>query len=341
MRLNYLDVLKCLAIIAVVLYHSGYLTYGYLGVDLFLVINGYLITKGLNRKILTAPATEATNTINYLSFEVSRFVRLLPVLLVAGLVCMVLGYFLMLPDDYENLSQSVIATNFFGNNILAAITTANYWDVVNEYKPLMHTWYVGVVMQFYIVYPILFYIARLDKKKPQRTLLILISALALLSLLVYFITTDNAQRFYYLPSRFFEFAAGGVIALTWKQHERIKIYNLVFAYICYLLLIALMAVNEAFIPSNIRLVVVVALSMVLITSCAELENGLTGNRIIAKIGAASYSIFLWHQVLLAFYRYSISSEFTVINYALFLVLMGILSWVTYQYMSPLENVALI
>lgn len=217
MRLKYLDVLKAFAIIAVMLYHSGVMPFGYLGVDLFLVINGYLITKSLNKKINLNEGF--TGFGSYLDFEVSRVVRLLPVLLVAGIVCMALGYWAMLPDDYENLSESVVATNLFGNNILAAITTKNYWDVVNEYKPLMHTWYVGVVMQFYIVYPFLFFLARLDKKTPKRSLLVMISTMAVISLLVYFGTTDVAQRFYYLPSRFFEFAAGGIVALTWKPQE--------------------------------------------------------------------------------------------------------------------------
>ena len=176
MRLKYLDVLKAFAIIAVVLYHSGFMPYGYLGVDLFLVINGFLITKGLSRKMLInsnlggcSPGILAARTNNngwkeYFDFELSRIVRLLPVLLVAGVACMSLGYFVMLPDDYENLSESVIATNLFGNNILSAITTKNYWDVVNEYKPLMHTWYVGLVMQFYLVYPLLFFLTRLLKE---------------------------------------------------------------------------------------------------------------------------------------------------------------------------------
>ncbi len=149
MRLKYLDVLKAFAIIAVVLYHSGFLTFGYLGVDLFLVINGYLITNGLCNKILiTNDLTciekgggeiQESGWRKYFDFELSRIIRLLPVLLVAGVVCMTIGFWAMLPDDYENLSESVIATNLFGNNILAAITTKNYWDVVNEYKPLMHT----------------------------------------------------------------------------------------------------------------------------------------------------------------------------------------------------------
>lgn len=330
MRLKFLDVLKAIAIIAVVLYHSGYLTYGYLGVDLFLVINGYFITKGLCNKVFNNTSSRMGE---YISFELSRIVRLLPVLLLASCVCMALGYYVMLPDDYENLSQSVIATNFFSNNILAAITTKNYWDVVNEYKPLMHTWYVGLVMQFYVVYPLLFYIARFNKKNPYRTLLILICVLLALSLMIYFLIKDDAQRFYYLPSRFFEFAVGGIVALIWKQNENSKLFRKIIAYLCYASLISLILINQPIMPSNIRLVIVVALSVVLISSSTELENVITGNNIIAKIGAASYSIFVWHQILLAFYRYSISSEFTILSYILLVTMVGVLSWLTYKFIE--------
>lgn len=239
----------------------------------------------------------------------------------------------MLPDDYENLCETVVATNLFGNNILAAITTKNYWDVVNEYKPLMHTWYVGVVMQFYIVYPILFYLAKFDKKNPHHTLVVLISTLAVISLLVYFGTTDVAKRFYYLPSRFFEFAVGGIVAMTWKPQEGEKTFHKWFVYVCYALLLALMVVNYEIIPANLKLVAIVALSVVLVMSSSVLENCITGNSVLAKIGAASYSIFVWHQVLLAFYRYSISSHFTVVSYILFLVAVALLSWLTYQFIE--------
>lgn len=329
MRLRYLDVLKAFAIISVVLYHSGFMPIGYLGVDIFLVINGYLITKSLNKR-LTLKGISVFRS--YFIFEASRVVRLLPVLLVAGIFCMALGFWTMLPDDYENLSESVVATNFFSNNILSAITTKNYWAVANDYKPLMHTWYVGLVMQLYIVYPILILFAKLDRKAPQRTLLVMISTLAVISLLVYFGTTDVAQRFYYLPSRFFEFAVGGIVALTWNPHEGDTFHSW-FVYVCYALLLALMAVNIEEIPANLKLVTVVALSVVLVMSSSTLENKVTANRVLARVGAASYSIFVWHQVLLAFYRYTFSIHFTIVSYMIVLIIVVLLSWLTYHFIE--------
>lgn len=171
-RFAYLDVLKAIAVIAVVLYHVGFLKYGYLGVDVFLVIAGFLVTRSIQKR--------SSSDGWYCKFLVDRISRLLPVLLVAGFVVMAIGWFAMLPDDYENLGESVVATNLFANNILSAITTGDYWNIANEYKPLMHTWYVGLLMQFCLVYPLLFYLAKLDKRTPRRTLLVIICSLALL-----------------------------------------------------------------------------------------------------------------------------------------------------------------
>ena len=344
MRIKYLDVLKAFAIIAVVLYHTGLMTYGYLGVDLFLVIAGFLTTRSLYAKIIVPRIVSddqmtRDGKASYIDFEISRIIRLLPPLLVSGVFCMMLGYFVMLPDDYENLSESVVATDGFFNNILAAITTKNYWDISNEYKPLMHTWYVGVVMQFYIVYPILFYLSLLNKRNTKRALLTMIGTLTVVSLLIYFGISSDAERFYYLPSRFFEFAVGGIVALIYSSKED-KPFGNGFVYICYVLLLFLMAFNVEIMPSTIRLVVVVALSCVLISSQAVLENNITGCNVLAKIGAASYSIFVWHQVLLAFCRYTWTNDFTFGVYAVLLVATIILSWLSYELIEQGINTGL-
>lgn len=328
-RQAYLDVLKAIAIIAVVLYHSGLVKYGYLGVDIFLVLSGFLVTKSLDRRILPSDHAGGEKRCGYVMFLSSRVLRLLPVLLVAGLVTMAVGWFTMLPDDYENLSESVVATNLFANNILSAITTGDYWNIANDYKPLMHTWYVGLLLQICLVYPLLFYIARLDKKAPRKTLLIIISSLAVLSLLAYFGCSNDAHRFYYLPSRFYEFALGGIAALVYEP-ERDKPFRPAFSYLCYALLLALMFVGYRLLPDSIRLVLVVGLSVVLVMSGGALDNGVTSNKVLAKIGVASYSIFVWHQVLLAFYRYIFGNQFTVWSYLLLLAAVGVVSWASYR-----------
>lgn len=162
MRVKFIDVLKAVAIVAVVFYHMEYLKYGYLGVDLFLVVNGYFVTMILERKWDSIESIGKKPNFfkeGYL-FILDRVLRLLPVLLVAMVFCLLWGFFVMLPDEYENLCESVVATDLFSNNILQSIVAKDYWDVDNLYKPLMHTWYVGVLMEFYIVYYIIYYFAK-------------------------------------------------------------------------------------------------------------------------------------------------------------------------------------
>ena len=115
-----IDAIKGICIIAVVLYHMGFLKSGYLGVDAFFVINGYFIIPILLKKI-------SEYDFSYLSFIKKRLNRLLPLVTIVSLVALLLGYFLMLPDDYENLAQSVIASNMMSENVLSAFTTKNYW----------------------------------------------------------------------------------------------------------------------------------------------------------------------------------------------------------------------
>ena len=120
----------------------------------------------------------------------------------------------MLPDDFENTAQSVVATNFFCNNILESITTKNYWDVGNEYKPLMHTWYVGLLMQFYILVPLLlFFIGRFVKDKNIRKYINIcfMMCIGTISLTLYLTTDNECAKFYYLPYRLYEFCAGSLV----------------------------------------------------------------------------------------------------------------------------------
>ena len=121
------------------------------------------------------------------------------------------GILTMLPDDLENLAQSVIATNLFGNNILQAMTTKNYWDIVNEYDPLMHTWSLSIEEQYYMLYPLLFIFLR---NKLKKFLLPLLIALTFGSLTLLFSSYEDYQKFYFLPFRFFELATGGLRLFT-------------------------------------------------------------------------------------------------------------------------------
>ena len=170
--------------LAVIAFHFGYLPNGFLGVDIFFVISGFLITRIIYKEI-------DDKRFSIINFYLRRTRRIIPLALFISLLSLVVGIATMLPNDLENLAQSVIATNLFSNNILQAITTKNYWDVVNEYKPLMHTWTLGVEEQYYLLYPWLFMLVG-----KEAWLLPIVSTFGAASLILYLSPYQEFQKFY-------------------------------------------------------------------------------------------------------------------------------------------------
>ena len=213
-----LDALKGIAIIAVFLFHLGLLKSGYLGVDAFFVINGFLVIPSIVKKI-------GNKDFSFFSFLEKRVVRLLPLIVLASFLSLVLGVILMLPDDLENLSQSVVASNVMSQNILSAITTKNYWAVSNDFKPLMHLWYVGVLFEFYIIFPLLMLvankIANLFKFDGMKWMIYTLLLAVVVSLIMYLNPNVSiGNRFYFIQYRFFELCTGGVIGLIVSKLNR-------------------------------------------------------------------------------------------------------------------------
>jgi peptidoglycan/LPS O-acetylase OafA/YrhL len=331
-----LDLLKCVAIIAVVLYHVGICEYGYLGVDVFLVIAGYLTTKSIIRQ-------QDNGSFGYFRFLNKRIFRLIPLLLIVSVLSLVLGYVLMLPMALKNTAESAAATPLFLNNVVQYITSADYWNGNNDYKPLMHTWYVALLMQFYVVYALLLLLGK--KLGGGKKYIYVIGFMFMASLLYYLIQTNDASaKFYLLPARMFEFAAGGGVALNAMGILRVK--GRLTAYLLLLLLVALLFVNGSLESGQVKLVVSTIFTCALLvlpwdkslndikSKSARLLVGL-----FASLGAASYSFYLWHQVIIAFYRYVINDDFAVSDYLIIFALCIIIGWLSYRYVERgLDNV---
>lgn len=293
-----LDGIKAISIISIVFYHMGKQPYGFLGVDIFFVIAGYLTTISIQRKI-------EKGCFNCARFIADRLKRIYPAVVISSLVCLAIGYIGMLPDDYENLSEQIIASNLLSENVLSAITTGDYWNVVNDYKPLMHMWYVGVLFEFYLFYSVCY--ALLNRtKKSFNCIHIGIVILTILSLFVYLLPCVNdSVKFYYLPFRFFEFGVGALIVLFQLKHPNKEIY-----YISAFVILVLLTINNIDINNSARLLAINAFTTLLLITEPNREC-LIGNPVLSFIGARSYSLFIWHQILLAFYRYFVSNHLDI------------------------------
>jgi len=327
---NDIDAWKGFAIVSVILYHMGILKSGYLGVEIFLVINGFLIVPSVVRQI-------QENQFSYILFLKKKMMRFMPLVVIASALCLAIGYTGMIPDDYENLAETAFASDFFSQNILASITTKDYWKSSNAFSPLMHMWFVGILAEFYIVFPLLLLVLRKATRALTTTKIsIFLAILGLMSTALFlYPDTPAGDRFYLLPYRFFEFALGGLVGLHFrKQTSNFSKGNFHAAYcvVCAIALIALVCISLLYIrqsPPGLQPSIIGALSaeplsseqtrtyltlLTVLLSCVAVSidaNKFTNNsfaKILGSIGKMSLSLFVWHQIIIAFYRYFISPE---------------------------------
>lgn len=309
-----IDGLRAYAVLAVVIFHFGFLPNGFLGVDVFFVISGYLITGIIYKKLLN-------NEFSIKDFYVRRTKRIIPLVSFICLISLILGVIVMLPDDLENLAQSIVATNFFNNNTLQVLTTKNYWDVVNEFKPLMHTWSLAIEEQYYLLYPFLFI---LIGKFRLKLILPTITALTLISVALFFSPFQEYYKFYLLPFRFFELSIGGIAAIVLNG----KIIRHKLNTLLIIALVGILCIDIYFLNEDLLLFITVIITCgVLISDNTNnrLSYYLLENKFVVFIGKISFSIYMWHQIILAFGRYFVFHDIRTNGYIIIMLLTTLLS----------------
>ncbi len=312
-----IDGLRAIAVLAVILFHFGLLPNGYLGVDVFFVISGYLITRIVFREV-------AENRFSITQFYLRRIRRILPLALFTTSVALFIGAGVMLPDDFENLCESVVATNGFANNILLLITTGDYWNVVNEYKPLMHTWSLGVEEQFYLCYPLLFMLLSGGR---IRWIVPVLSLLSATSLGLYLFGSNEAATFYSIQYRFFELSLGGLAAITIRD----KTVNDTFKAVSLMVVVVILAVTID-LPGRVKLLSIVLATLgVLLPGKGHqrVSSFILENKVMVGIGVISYSLYMWHQIVLAFTRYCVMEPDRAPQIAAILCVMFLVSVLSY------------
>lgn len=315
---------------------GGILPNGYLGVDVFLVIGGYLMMKSISR-------SQESGGFSYWRFLLKRIVRLWPLILIISLAALCIGYFLMIPDDYENVGETVIASSVFANNILACITTRDYWNPSNTYRPLKHTWYVCLLMQAYVVIPAILALAGRfgnDRAKLYRRLL---AGLTCASLVLYLLPCFlPEQKFYYLPFRTFEITLGGWIAiLPVDRTEDRSGDRKALEAACLVGLIALFCLRGSFLPSPVALLLTVLCTALLLAGTGAREGSVClPVKCIAAVGKRSLSVYLWHQVIIAFMYYSFVGRLSFASAIICLGIIACVSALSYRWIEvPLKAAA--
>ena len=316
-----IDGLRFIAVASVILFHSGVSVFrgGYLGVDIFFVISGYLIFT-----IIEADLRQ--NKFRLINFFERRARRILPLLFFVCLGVSVPSFFVMLPDALENFGQSLVATTLFSNNILLYFT-AGYWDLASEFKPLLHTWSLSVEEQFYLIFPLLLMTLSYFGTRAIFLCLLIIFFVSLYLFFKLGQTNVNAQ-FYLLHSRAWELLAGAIGAMLHSRSTPLVRESLSLLGLAGVVGSMALAANyeEMKIVVNV-LVVISTVLLLLFLDRGTVVGAVISQPLFVYLGLLSYGAYLWHQPLLSYFR--IWGDYDVVEVsalAVFLISIGSVSY---------------
>lgn len=324
-----IDGLRAIAVLPVIFFHAGFHFFsgGFVGVDVFFVISGYLITGILLRE-------QSEGRFSIVEFYERRARRILPALFLVMAATVAFSWFWLLPSDFKSLSHSIVATVLYSSNFLFW-QTAGYFDTAAELKPLLHTWSLAVEEQFYFIFPLI--LAALWRYCRDHIALV-IFCLFLISLATAELTVKSNPNaaFYLLHTRGWELLAGALCAVISSKRDLGSVLGQTCSNIFAALGAALLSFSIFFFsskhpfPSIYTLVPVVGTVLIILFA----SNGTVVGRFLqfpplVHIGLISYSAYLWHQPLLALARHmhlGEPSEFTMLALCVVTLFLAHLTW---------------
>ena len=325
-----IDGLRAIAILTVLLFHAWERLFpgGFIGVDIFFVISGYLISSIIFKALVE-------QRFSFVDFYVRRIKRIFPALfLVLGTVW-ITAWLLMLPDEFVRTSKHVATGAAFSAN-LALWSEAGYFDWSAELKPLLHLWSLGVEEQFYIGWPLVALLAF----RRRWNLLVVAAGLALASFVINVIMIAQFQTaVFYLPvTRIWEILLGTLLAwcLTFKRascEARVARHANVLSLLGVLLLVVAFASlsRSSLFPGWWALLPTVGAALLIASRGSWLNRTLLGSRPMVFIGLISYPLYLWHWPLLSWLR--ILNRANHVTIAAALLLAFVLAWLTWRYIE--------
>lgn len=304
-----IDGLRTIAVMAVVIYHAAFalgdsiwLSGGYIGVDVFFVISGYLITRIIIQK-------EVDDRFSLRDFYIGRIRRIVPALAVMVLLVMPLGWRSMLPDQFETMAQSALGALGYYSNFVFAFEDA-YNAEASTIKPLLHTWSLSLGVQFYILFPLLMLLLMRTKYSIYAVgVLTLVGGLSLLIAQI-MAATNQTYNFFLLPSRSWELLAGSLLAISEVIKGRRETPEIVTLWLPTAGMVAIIGsfifFDDAMPLPGLLTLIPIAGTMAIIWSAqkGELVGDLLSLAPVVYIGKISYSLYLWHFPVSVFMRIS-------------------------------------
>ena len=322
------DGLRTIAILPVILYHAGYSLFsgGFVGVDVFFIISGYLITSILIAEL-------GANNFSILNFYERRARRILPALFFVMLVCLPFAWLWLLPNDLKRFSLSLATVSLFSSNILFW-RESGYFDAAAEIKPLLHTWSLAVEEQYYLFFPVLLMATWRWGRRWVLSILALIFIVSI-ALACWGSEARPIAAFFLLPTRGWELLIGSFCAFYLHNRPlQVSTSPVREAAAGAGLLLILYSVfffdHKIPFPSAYTLVPTLGAALIILFATRDTLTGkLLGTKLFVGIGLISYSAYLWHQPLFAFARNESTGEpshFLMSTLALASLLLAFVSW---------------
>jgi peptidoglycan/LPS O-acetylase OafA/YrhL len=293
-----IDGLRGVAVLSVIFYHMGFSFFegGFVGVDVFFVVSGYLITRSIIFDL-------KHGQFSILDFYNRRARRILPSLLVVVFLSTISGYFFMPPPSYKDLTESSLAALLFVSNFHFQ-AEVDYFDTIAELKPLLHTWSLAIEEQFYFVIPILVLLS-----KSIRAFTILIAIVFVAALVSFLISSEDQSKLFFFPQyRVWELAVGSLCSLIEYRHSNIlgRLKSLKIAYFGMLgVLSSVLLFNSTEWPSSLAIIPVFGTFLILFNAG---KNMFLGNGLLAFFGKRSYSFYLVHFPIISFSYYIVGTS---------------------------------
>jgi len=345
-----IDGLRAVAVLAVIAFHAfpNWVSGGFIGVDVFFVISGYLISTIIFESL-------DKGTFSFTEFYARRIMRIFPALLLLLIACFTFGWFALLADEYKQLGKHIAAGAGFISNF-TLWTEAGYFDNSAETKPLLHLWSLSIEEQFYIFWPILLWFAW--KRKLNLLMITIVVAIASFVLNIKGINNNMVATFYSPQTRFWELLSGSLLAWVklyrkdtfantkhkvdaWlsrvvhseRQKADCEILSNVLSFVGLLLLTyGFWRINkELSFPGKWALVPVLGTILIITADSKSWVNRtILSNKLVVWFGLISFPLYLWHWPILSFARI-VESEVPSRNIRFAAVILSILlAWLTYK-----------
>lgn len=339
-----IDGLRAIAVLAVVMFHAfpNVIRGGFIGVDIFFVISGFLISTIIFENL-------QKGTFSFSNFYARRIKRIFPALILIFVTCLILGWFILIPEEINQLARHIVAGTGFVSNIVMW-HEVGYFDNIAETKPLLHLWSLGIEEQFYIIWPLLIWLVW--KRNLNLLSLIIIFTFISFSLNIKNIEQDPMGTFYLPLTRAWELLCGSILAwhlikksknvpifketlknLTFYDEQKLShIYSIVGIL---LLVYGLWRINKNLTyPSYWAIIPVLgSILIILAGQKAWFNRKILSNKVLVWFGLISFPLYLWHWPLLSF-GYIIYFDTPPQKFRILAIIISvILAWLTVKFIE--------